>query len=96
MTEFEPGTRVVIRFNPHDARAENVVGTVTALSRGAGFGACDLATVRYTHPQDGGERALPFATYNLETAKPAVLIALAGRHEAEADRLRRLAEELAE
>ena len=92
--EFKPGARVIIRFNPHDARAENVVGVVTHLNRGAGHGACDIATVRYQNPQDGGERELPFATYNLELASADVLLQLAKLHEAEAANLRRMESEL--
>ena len=92
--EFIPGARVIIRFNPHDARAENVVGLVTHLNRGAGHGACDLATVRYKHPQDGGERELPFATHNLDFANADVLLDLAKRHEAVAANLRRMESEL--
>ena len=92
--EFQTGAQVIIRFNPHDARAENVVGTVTHFHRGAGHGACDLATVRYKHPQDGGERELPFATYNLDLASADVLLQLAKRHEAEAAKLRRMESEL--
>ena len=90
---MKPGTRVVIKFNPHRAGDEDIVGTVVAFQPGAGFMGCDLVTVRYTSPRDGSEHELPFATYNLFAADRAALLARAERHEEQARRLREMAGE---
>jgi len=53
--------KVVVRFNPHHLDAEDVVGTILTIQRGAGFGGADLAVVRYTHPRSGKAYTMPFA-----------------------------------
>lgn len=90
---FQPGSRVVIRHNPHYSGAENIVGIVTEFFPEGGFMRCDLAYVRYTNPRDGSTHEMPFGTANLEPGNPDALIEVAERYEAQAAELRRLAEE---
>ena len=91
---FEPGSQVVIRFNPFHADAADIVGTVVDFRPGAGFMRCDLATVRYQHPRDGSEHELPFATYNLDLGDRKSLLARAARHEEQATKLRNMTDEV--
>lgn len=85
------GRRVVIRFNPHHAAAENVVGLVTAVRVGEGFFGTDLIEVEYQDPRDGTVHVMLFGTANLSPGEPAALIEIAERHEAIAAELRRMA-----
>ncbi len=91
---FAPGSKVVIRYNPHDEDASDIVGVVTRFEPGAGFMGCDLATVRYEIPRDGSEHELPFATYNLDFGDCDALLERAARHEEQAARFRAMAEEI--
>ncbi len=61
-----PGSKVVIRFNPHMGHASDIVGTVLRFHPGAGFLGCDLADVQYEDPRDGTIHVLPFGTHNLD------------------------------
>lgn len=63
-----PGNRVKIVTNPHDSKAENVVGTVTKYAKGAGFMGVDLVYIKYTSPADGKSYTYPFGTSHLEEA----------------------------
>lgn len=49
---MEPGTKVIIRQNPHHG-AEKVVGTIVSYWSSAGFGGCDMVDIRYVHPKTG-------------------------------------------
>ena len=92
MSPFEPGSRVVIRFNPHHEAANDVVGEVTEFKPKSGFMGCDMATVRYQHPRDGEVHVMPFSTANLELGDRAALLARANRHDEQAAKLRAMAE----
>ncbi|NLX99280.1 MAG: hypothetical protein GXY83_24350 [Rhodopirellula sp.] len=83
-----PGDRVVILQNPHDPRAEEIVGTVMVFRPGAGFAGADLADVHYRHPRDGRGVTLPFGLSLLAEPTPDLLIQLAERHERQAAALR--------
>ena len=91
---YEPGSRVVIRHNPHTPGAENIVGTVIAYHPRAGFGGCDLADVEYEDPRDGQVHVMPFGTANLSPGSPAALLEMAERYETLASELRQLAREV--
>lgn len=91
-TPYAPGSRVVIRRNPHHPPAEDVVGRVVSLQEGAGFMGCDLVEVRYENPRDGQVYERPFATANLSPGEPRVLLEMAERYEGLAAQLRALAE----
>jgi hypothetical protein len=88
---FQPGSRVVIKFNPHHHDAVDIIAVVRQLDVGGGFMRCDLAYVEYIDPRDGETHTLPFTTRNLLAGDPAVFLAMAERHEAQALELRRLA-----
>lgn len=92
---FATGQRVVIRHNPHEHAAENVLGLVVDFQPGAGFMGCDLAYVRYTSPRDGSTQEMPFSTANLAPGNREALVAVAEHHEALAAEARRLAGEVA-
>jgi hypothetical protein len=94
MPTLQPGSRVVIRFNPHHAAASEVVGEVTDFQPGAGFMGCDLAYVRYQHPGDGEIHVMPFSTANLELGDRAGLLARAARHDEQAAKFRAMADEV--
>ncbi len=91
-----PGSKVVIRYNPHHEDAADIVATVVAFQQGVGFMGCDLAYVRYQHPRYGSMHELPFATYNLELGDREALLRRAARHEEQAARLRRMANEVSQ
>jgi hypothetical protein len=92
---FQPGSRVVIRHNPHHGDASDIVGEVVDFQPSAGFVGCDLAYVRYKRPSDGTVHELPFSTANLEAGDRESLLARADRHDQEAAKLRRMADEVA-
>jgi len=92
-TQLSPGAHVVIHFNPHDESASDIVGEVVSFQPGAGFMGCDLVYVRYERPRDGSIHELPFAAYNLDLGDRESLLARAARHDAQAAKLRRMAEE---
>ena len=87
---LKPGDRVIITANPHDPRAENVVGTVVVFRPGEGFGNSHLVDVHYKSPRDGKGCTMCFGLSCLGPATPDALIRLAEHHEAEAARLRSL------
>lgn len=89
---FEPGTRVLIRTNPHHPHVAVVLGTVRAWRPGAGFAGTDLADVEYQDPRDGVVHVMPFGVQHLSPGDPEELVAAAEEHEAQAAELRRLAE----
>jgi len=89
-----PGDKVIIRQNPHDPRAEGIVGTVMVYRAGAGFGGCDLVDVHYKRPSDGQGFTLPFGLCCLDAATRAELVRLAEYHERLAAGLRSLADTL--
>lgn len=91
---LKPGDKVIICTNPHDPRAENVVGTVIVYRQGAGFGGSDLVDVHYKSPHDGQGHTRCFGLALLAAATPAELIRLAEKHESEAASLRTLAKAL--
>jgi len=91
---LRPGDKVLIRQNPHDLRAENIIGTVIVFRPGAGFGGSDLVDVHYKHPRDGRGFTLPFGLTCLASATPAELIQLAENYEHLARSLRDTAESL--
>lgn len=91
---FQPGSRVVIRFNPHQEDASDIVGDVVDYKAGAGFMGCDLAYVRYQHPRNGEVQELPFSTANLEVGDRDGLLARAARHDEQAAKLRAMADEV--
>jgi hypothetical protein len=88
---MEPGTKVIIRQNPHHPGAENIVGTVIVFRPGEGFGGCDLVDVHYKHPRDGKGYTMPFGLACLGPADPASLISLAEHYETMAAKLRAMA-----
>ncbi|MBU0756084.1 MAG: hypothetical protein KJ645_13155 [Planctomycetes bacterium] len=88
---MEPGTKVIIRFNPHHIDAENILGTVIRYRKGEGFMGIDLVDVEYVEPKTGETQIMPFGIYNIEDADPAHLIELAERWEGMAAELRKLA-----
>lgn len=67
---LKPGQEVIIRFNPHHSDIKDARGTVVELQPKAGFGGCDLALVRYRHPQSGHFYTLPLALFFLERVYP--------------------------
>ena len=67
---MKKGSKVLIKWNPHNTQAENVIGTVIHFRPGEGFGGCDLVDVRYRDPQDGNEVTMPFSIDLLQPAKP--------------------------
>ncbi len=84
----------MIHFNPFHLDAADIVGTVVDFRPGIGFIGCDLATVRYQHPRDGSVHELPFATYNFDLGDRESLLPRAARHEEQAAKLRRMADEV--
>ena len=93
MNEFEPGSSVVIRYNPFHEHAKGIVGTVVAFRPGTGFAGCDLAEVEYEDPWTGEVHTLPFSTANVSPGEPQALRKLAMRYEQMATELRELADE---
>ena len=96
MTSFKPGSRVVIRFNPHHEGADGIMGEVTSFEAGTGFMGCDLAYVRYQHPRDSEVHVMPFSTANLELGDRQALLARATRHDEQAAKLRAMADEVSQ
>ena len=92
LSEIEVGGRVLIAFNPHEANAEGILGTITDYRPGQGFFGCDLVDVEYAHPTTGEVRNRPFSLEKLKPANPSSLIAAAEKLEAAATELRALAE----
>ena len=92
---MKPGSKVIIRWNPHNTQAENIIGTVIHFRPGEGFGGCDLVDVKYQDFQEGKETTMPFSIDLLEPAEPSTLIALAEHYEKKARELRQLAEGVA-
>jgi len=88
---MEPGTKIIIRQNPHHINAENILGTVAQYRKGAGFMGVDLVDVEYVDPGTGETHVMPFGIYNLDSAEPAHLIALAERYVKLAAEMRKLA-----
>jgi len=88
---LRPGDKVIIRQNPHDPRAEGIVGTVIVYRAGAGFGGCDLVDVYFKRPSDGQGSTMPFCVCCLGAATPSELVRLAEHHERLAASLRSLA-----
>jgi hypothetical protein len=80
VSQFEPGSKVVIRFNPHREHAAGIVGTVVAFHAGKGFMSCDLADVEYEDPWTGEVDVLPFSTANLSPGSPPALRKMAERY----------------
>jgi hypothetical protein len=85
---LEPGAKVVIMQNPHDIRAERIVGTVIVFRADAGFGASDLVDVHYKHPLTGDGLTQPFGMACLAEPTPALLVQLAEQLERQAAALR--------
>lgn len=78
---MEPGTKVIIRYNPHHTGAENILGTVVRYGKGEGFMGIDLVDVEYVEPKTGEMHIMPFGVCNIDSAEPARLIELAERWE---------------
>lgn len=91
VSQFRVGSKVVIRNNPRNGAAIEIVGTIRAFHRGKGVLDCDLVDVEFTDPRDGRLQELPFDPHDLERGDARTLIAMAERHEAQAAGLRRLA-----
>jgi hypothetical protein len=87
-TPFGPGEYVIIRSNPHDTSAENIVGIVATRKPKPGVGGCVLVNVKYSHPRTGKECVDPFCPPCLDQATPPRLIQLAEYHKVQATRLR--------
>jgi hypothetical protein len=85
---LSPGDKVIIRANPHDSRAENVLGTVKAVRAAAGHGGDDLIDVCYPG-RDGKPVTLCFGRGCLALATRGAVIKLAEQLEAAARALRR-------
>lgn len=88
---MKPGEKVIIRQNPHDPTAVNIVGTVIVFRKGAGFAGSDLVDLHYKHPATGKGFTFPFALACLSAADSAALISLAERYERLAAQFRVLA-----
>lgn len=88
---MDPGTKVIIRQNPHHPGAEDIVGTVIVYRPKEGFGNSDLVDVHYKHSKDGKGYTMPFGLACLGPANPESLIALAEHYEALAAKLREMA-----
>lgn len=88
---MEPGTRVIIRQNPHHPGAEDIVGTVVVFRPGEGFAGCDLVDIHYRTRRDGKGHTMPFGMSCLGPADPSSLLLLAEQHEAAAAKLREMA-----
>lgn len=78
---LKAGDKVIILQNPHDTRAEGVVGVVIAYRNGAGFLGCDLVDIHFKSPRDGRGSTKPFGLACLAAATPAALTRLAEHHE---------------
>ncbi|RLB93275.1 MAG: hypothetical protein DRH50_08205 [Deltaproteobacteria bacterium] len=89
---MEPGTKVIIRQNPHHPIAVDIVGIVIRFRPGKGFGGTDLVDVRYKHPKTGKRHTMPVNCSCPELGTPAALTELAERYEAIAFDLRKSAE----
>jgi len=92
---MEPGTKVIIRHNPHHPGAVDIVGIVIGCRPGEGFGGVDLVDVCYMHPITRKRHTMPLNSSCLESATPAALNELAERYEAIAIDLRKSAEQFA-
>ena len=90
---YAPGSKVLVRENPHHPAAVDIVGTAVAYRRRTGFAGCDLVDVRYEDPQDGRVHGRPFEPSLLLPASRHALEEAAARCEAMAAELRRLAEQ---
>jgi len=86
-----PGDKVFIRYNPHQANASHIVGTIEQVEPGAGFGGRDLVHVRYVEPWSGVEEVMPFGNTNLLLSGGPKLIEIAERLERQAGMLREMA-----
>ena len=91
---MDPGTKMIIRQNPHHHGAEDIVGTVVSYRSREGFGGCDMVDIRYVHPKTGQQYTMPFRISCLETVISAALVSLVERYETIADELRGLIEAL--
>ena len=85
---MDPGTKVIIRQNPHHHGAGDIVGTVVSYRSREGFSGCDMVDIRYVHPKTGKQYTMPFRSSCLERVTSAALINLAERYETIADELR--------
>jgi hypothetical protein len=90
--KMKPGQRVLVVQNPHDLRAEKIVGTVVSFRPGEGFGGSDIAEVHYKHPWTGEGYTMPFGLSCLGPADPSTLTSLAEHYEKMAARLREVAQ----
>jgi hypothetical protein len=88
---LSPGDKVLILANPHDPRAENIIGTVLVFRPRVGFGHSDLVEVHYKHPRDGRGITFTFGLNCLAEVTPARLILLAEHYERLAQELRQAA-----
>ena len=88
---MKPGTRVIIRQNPHHPSVVDIIGTVVVFRPKEGFAGCDLVDVHYKHPKDGKGYTMPFGLSSLGAADSASLTALAEQYETLAAKFRTLA-----
>jgi hypothetical protein len=93
VTDFAPGARVIVRRNPHEYRAQDVVGEVARFHPREDSSMTAYVDIRYAHPDHGRTRVRRFQTADLVAATPEALVHLAERHEARAAELRQIAAE---
>jgi hypothetical protein len=91
---YQPGDPVLIGQNTFHEDASDIIGEVVEFQARAGFMQADLVLVRYTRPRDGSEHVRPFAAAQLDRGDPESLLARAVRHEEQAAKLRRMADEV--
>ena len=91
---MEPGTKVIIRQNPHHPGAVDIVGTVAGFRPREGFGGADLIDIYYRHPKTGKRHTMPLNSSCIEPVSPEALSKLAKHYEAMALELRNLLDQL--
>jgi hypothetical protein len=91
---MEPGTKVIIRQNPHHPGAVDIVGIVTGFRPGEGLGGADLVDVCYWHPRTGKQHTMPLNSSCMDSASPEALNKLAERYEMLSLELRKLLNQL--
>jgi hypothetical protein len=91
---MEPGTKVIIRQNPHHPGAVDIVGTIASFRPGEGFGGAALVDICYRHPKTGKRQTMPLNSSCIEPVSPGALNELATRYETMALELRNLQAQL--
>jgi len=60
---MEPGTKVIIRQNPHHHGAEDIVGAVVSYRSREGFGGCDMLISGTCTQRLASNTPCPFARF---------------------------------